>query len=204
MRVRVDGIGRLLALDAGATTRKLIVERDRWTDLDRTAARWAADDDAGRSFGALSGRGAADVRIAGATITVDYGTPSKRGRMIWGALVPFGTVWRTGANRATHLTTSRNLVFGSGASTLDVPAGTYTLFSIPEADGGTLIVNTETDITGTAYDPARDLGRVRLTARRLSSTVEDFTITVSEDGDGGMLRLQWDRTELVAPFTVAP
>lgn len=202
MRVKVDGIGRLQLLDAGATTRKLIVERGPWIDLDPIAAHWAGDDAAGRSFGALSGRGGADLEVAGATISLDWGTPAKRGRQIWGALVPFGSVWRTGANRATHFTTDRDLVFGSGDATLAVPAGTYTLFSIPEADGGTLIINTQTDITGTAHDPSHDLGRVRMTARPLPATVEVFTITASEEGAGGVLRLQWDATELVVPFTV--
>ena len=65
------------------------------------AAAWAAQDAAGRSLGALSGRAETREVVAGATIVVDYGTPAKRGRAIWGALVPWGRVWRTGANAAT-------------------------------------------------------------------------------------------------------
>ncbi|MGD2135699.1 MAG: DUF2911 domain-containing protein [Gemmatimonadales bacterium] len=202
MRVRVDEAGRLLALDAGATTRKLMVERRAWTSLAETARRWAAADAAGRGMGALSGRGVFDADIAGATIALDYGTPSKRGRTIWGGLVPYGAVWRTGANRATHFSTDRDLVFGSGDATLAVPAGEYTLFSIPAADGGVLIINRQTGQTGTAYDHERDLGRVPLNARPLDEEVEVFTIIVTETEDGGLLRLQWDRTELVVPFRV--
>lgn len=202
MRVRVDELGRLLALDASATTRKLIVERGRWIEIEPFASRWAELDASGKSFGALSGRGKAESTVHGAEIAVDYGTPHKRGREIWGALVPFGELWRTGANRATHFSTSRDLVFGSGADTLVVPAGEYTLFSIPAADGGILIVNRQTGQTGTAYDPARDLGRVRLTTRQLPEVVEVFTIRVDQVANGGELRLQWDRTELVAPFRV--
>ena len=203
MRVRVDAAGRLGALDAGATTRKLIVERRPWMSLDALAARWKAADAAGASIGALSGRATVTSTVAGATITIDHGTPSKRGREIWGVLVPFGQVWRTGANLATQFTTDRDLVFGTGTGTLAVPAGAYTLFSIPERAGGLLIINRQTGQAGTAYDAARDLGRVPLEARPLPEAVEVFSIAVTADGDVGVLRLQWDRTELVARFTAA-
>ena len=206
MRVRVDAAGRLLALDAGATTRKLVVERGGWraVDLDAVARGWSAQDAAGRRFGALSGRRIDTATVAGATIIVDHGTPVKRGRAIWGALVPFGQVWRTGANEATHFTTDRDLVIGSGTRTLTVPAGSYTLFSIPEAGGGMLIVSRDTGQAGTAYNAARDLGRVPLETRALTEPVEVFTLAVTPEGAGGALRLQWDRSELIARFTVAP
>ena len=203
MRTRVDARGRILGLDAGATTRKLVLERRPWMELDAATERWMALDAAGRSVGALSGRADASVTIGGATLGVDYGTPIKRGREIWGALVPWGTLWRTGANEATHFSTDRALVFGAGSDTLVVPAGRYTLFSIPERDGGLLLINRQTGQNGQTYDQARDLGRVRLTARPLVSAVEVFTIAITEEAAaGGELRLQWDRTELVAPFSV--
>ena len=204
MRVAVDPLGRLQALDAGATTRKLMVARRPWVDIDAPAAAWAAADAAGRSVGALSGRAEVSVTVAGAAIAVDHGTPSRRGREIWGVLVPFGQVWRTGANQATGFTTDRALVLGSGRDTLAVPAGAYTLFSIPERDGGALIINRQTGQAGTAYDAAQDFGRVPLTARPLAEAVEVFTVAVTAAGDGGELRLQWDRTELVVPFRVLP
>lgn len=202
MRVRVDADGRLMGLDAGATTRALVVERRPWMAVDAIAARWLAADAAGLSAGALSGRDTARAIIQGATLLADYGTPWKRGRDVWGALVRFGQVWRTGANMATHFTTSRDLRLGTDADTLRVPAGSYTLFSIPEADGGLLIVSRQTGQTGTAYDPARDLGRVRMLARPTSGTVEKFTITLAEDDGTGAIRLQWDDEERVVPFVV--
>jgi len=204
MRVRVNSAGRLQALDAGATTRKLLVERRPWAslELDALAARWTAQDAAGRSIGALSGRRTDTATVAGATIIVDHGTPAMRGRAIWGALVPFGQVWRTGANQATHFTTDRDLSLGTGTQTLTVPAGTYTLFSIPQAGGGVLIVSSDTGQAGTAYNPARDLGRVPLEMRSLGAPVEVFTVAVTPEGTGGAIRLQWDRSELVARFTV--
>jgi hypothetical protein len=100
--------------------------------VDDIVERWTEQDAAGRSVGALSGRARMTSNVGGATISLDYGTPSKRGRSIWGALVPFGAVWRTGANQATHFETDRDLVLGTGRDTLVVPTGRYTLFSIPE------------------------------------------------------------------------
>ncbi len=199
MRARISSAGVLLGLDAGATTRKLTVERRPWMDVEPLATRWAAADRAGRGVGALSGRGRAEGTIAGATLMLDFGTPGKRGRAIWGALVPFGQVWRTGANEATHVTTDRDLVLGAGQDTLLVPAGKYTLFSIPDASGGTLIVNRQTGQTGTAYDPTRDLGRVRMSVRALDDPVEVFRIVIVPDG---AIELQWDRRAYVVPVKV--
>ncbi len=202
MRLRVDSAGRLMALDAGATTRKLVVERRPWMPIDDLVKRWTAQDAAGRSLGALSGRARSSNVVAGATIGLDHGTPSKRGRRIWGALVPFGTLWRTGANEATHFETDRDLVFGTGGDTLVVPAGRYTLFSVPERDGGWLIINRETGQAGTAHDPAQDLGRVRLSTQPLRTPIETFTIKAETEGGTNLLRLQWDDAERVVPFRV--
>ena len=198
MDVRVDEAGRLLHLDAGATTRKLIVERVPSVDIEGLAESFAARDREGRSFGALSGRGEVNATVHGATIQVDYGTPSKRGRELFGALAPYGEVWRTGANRATHFTTDRNLVVRD----LEVPAGEYTLYSIPAEEGGLLLINAQTGQGGTTYDADLDLGRVDLTRTTLEESVEVFTIRVEEMEEGGALKLQWGTTELSVPFTV--
>lgn len=198
MGVRVDEAGRLVRLDAGNTTRALVVERVPSVDIEALAQTFAERDAQGHSFGRLSGRGTAEAEIDGAAITVDYGVPSKRGRQIFGGLVPWGEVWRTGANRATHFTTSRTLQMGD----LEVPAGEYTLYTIPEPDGGTLIVNRQTGQGGTSYDEAQDLGRVAMTTETLPNTVEDFTIRVEDTEAGGALQLVWDRTAFVVPFTV--
>ncbi|RMF65442.1 MAG: DUF2911 domain-containing protein [Bacteroidetes bacterium] len=198
MGVRVDGAGRLLELDASQTTRKVHVVRREAVDLDGLARRFAARDAAGAPFGPLSTRAEVQATVHGATILVDHGVPYKRGREIFGALVPWDEVWRTGANRATHLTTDRTLRFGG----LRVPPGTYTLFTIPRPDGGLLIINRQTGQGGTSYDPARDLGRVPMQRRDLDETIEAFTIRVDETNEGGLLRLQWDRTEFVVPFRV--
>lgn len=199
MRLTVLGDGAIRTLDAGETTRALVVTRSGDSDVAALARGFAARDAAGRGVGELSGRGGGESTVLGATITLDYGVPMKRGREIWGALVRHGQLWRTGANRATHFKTDRALRFGD----LVVPAGEYTLFSVPEADGGLLIINRQTGQNGQQYDQARDLGRVPLRARALDREVEAFTIAVREENGRGVLALQWDRTELIAEFTVS-
>lgn len=201
--VRVDAQGRLLSLDAAGTTRKVIVTRQPWVEIEQPAARWAQADREGRGMGELSGRGREEAAVAGAHILVDYGQPQRRGRDIFPAVVRWGQLWRTGANRATHFSTDRALVLGDPATgTIEVPAGEYTLFSIPEADGGWLIVNRQTGQNGTAYDSAQDLGRVRMRRTTVAEPVEVFTIRALPAESGGVLRLSWDTSEFTIPFRV--
>ena len=198
MKLTVLPDGSIRTLDAGATTRALIVTRGRNADVASLARDYAARDAAGKGVGELSGRGKSEHTVGGATIALDYGRPAKRWREIWGALVRFDSLWRTGANMATHITTDNPLRFG----TLDVPAGKYTLYSIPSANGGVVIINRQTGQNGQQYDEKQDLGRVPLVARKLAEPVEQFTIVAREENGRGALALQWDLTELVAEFTV--
>ncbi|HEX7088884.1 MAG TPA: DUF2911 domain-containing protein [Longimicrobiales bacterium] len=199
MDIEVDGQGRLVSLDASKTTRALRVTRQPTIDISALAREFAARDAAGKPMGELSGRGESTTTVAGAEITLDWGRPLKRGREIFGVLVPWNRVWRTGANEATRFTTSRDLRAG-GAT---IPAGAYTLFTIPRPDGWTLIINKRTNINGQAYDPEHDLVRLEMQVRELPEVVEAFTILAEETPDGGgVLRFQWDRTEAFLPFTV--
>jgi len=130
----------------------------------------------------------ADVILPNGTITIDYSAPSTRGRTIFGGLVPYGEVWRTGANAATTLRTSSALQIGD----LNVPAGTYTLYSLPTADGWTLIVNKQTGQWGTVYDKAQDLGRVAMSTGTNSVPVETFLIDFEKTvGQNTELHLKW-------------
>ena len=145
----------------------------------------------GKVFGALSAAVINNYEVNGVNFILEYGSPSKRGRQIFGGIVKYGERWRTGANRATHIKFDKDIVIGD----LEVPAGEYTLFSIPEEDGGTLIVNTQTGQNGRNYNPEYDLGRLALQKETLSTLVEDFTITVAESEQGARLNLAWGCTQ---------
>ncbi len=145
--------------------------------------------------------------VDGAGIKIVYGRPfskdpkSGETRKIWGGLVPYGKVWRTGANEATTLTTSAPIQFGGSATT--IPAGSYSLFTLPEEGGGAkLIVNKQTGQWGTKYDEKEDLARVDLKKTALEKPVDQFTMAVEKNSSGGVLKMMWETTEYSAPFTV--
>ena len=135
----------------------------------------------------------------GKHLMIDYGRPSMRGRRIMGELVPFGRVWRTGANAATTLVADVDLQIG-GAT---VPRGTYTLYTIPTARGWTLIVNRQTGQWGTQYDASRDLVRIPMQVTTVQQPVEQFTIAV-EPARGGQhtMVLSWENTRAMVPVRV--
>jgi hypothetical protein len=193
MGVNVDENGNLEHLDAGLTTRKLKVDRVNDLDMDVLSTRFASN-----PIGQLSGAASAEYSFKGTDFTIEFGSPQKRGRQLFGGIVPYGEVWRTGANRATHFSTSNDLRFGD----LEVPAGEYTLFSIPEADGGTLIINSQTGQNGTSYDESRDLGRVPMEVTTRDDTIEAFTITIDETDEGGRINLIWGNTIYSSDFVV--
>ncbi len=147
-----------------------------------------------------SPRGSAEMTLNGKKISVDYGRPSMNGRAIMGQLVPYDQVWRTGANKATHLTTEADLVIGG----VTVPKGTYTLFTLPAARGWKLIINKHTGQWGIPYKPEyaqEELARIDMHVEALPSAVEQFTISLDQSKAGGTLKLEWEKTRALVKFT---
>src|SRR6202161_3838515 len=127
----------------------------------------------------------------GKTIKTDYSSPRIKGRKIYGGLVPYGEVWRTGANEATTFVTSADVVVGGKT----VPAGSYTIFTVPTADKWTLIVNKKTGEWGIPYKYESDeLARVDMKVSNLPAPLENFTISYYKSGNGCTLRIDWEST----------
>jgi hypothetical protein len=134
----------------------------------------------------------------GKKVAVDYGAPSVRGRKIMGELVPYGKVWRTGANEATSFSTEADLVMGG----TNIPAGKYTLYTLPSQDGWKLIINKQTGQWGTVYNASQDLARVDLKKETLAKPVEQFNISFQKLApDQGVMKLQWETTGLSIEFS---
>ncbi|MFL6589563.1 MAG: DUF2911 domain-containing protein [Chthoniobacterales bacterium] len=137
--------------------------------------------------------------IDGATVTIVYGRPYSKDpksgatRKIWGGVVPFGKVWRTGADEATLMTTTQPLDIGG----TNVPAGTYSLYTQPEENGGAkLIVNKQTGQWGTKYDEKQDLARIEMKKDAADKPVDQFTIAIEKNSaGGGTLKLSWENTQ---------
>jgi hypothetical protein len=150
------------------------------------------------------------ANIDGNNLKIVYSRPYSKDpksgeiRKIWGKLVPYGKVWRTGANEATLLTTEQPVVMGGTT----VPAGTYSLFTLPAADGtAKLIVNKKTGQWGIPYkeqnEATNELARIDLKKDTLDKTVDQFTMAIEPNpSGGGVLKMMWENTQFSVPFTV--
>ena len=139
------------------------------------------------------------VSIGDHTVSVKYSAPSGKGRKIFGGLVPYGQVWRAGANSATALHTDGDLMIGK----LMVPKGDYTLYVLPAADSWQLIINKQTGQWGTEYSEGQDLGRVKMTVTKAPAPIELFKISLPPAGGKQVtLRMEWEETVATVPLTV--
>ena len=196
--LRVDQKGRVLGANGMRTTQKFLIERVATLDLERASESFVAREKTGQMAGMMSPRDTARAVLAAPVVWVDYSRPTKRGREILGTVVPWNQVWRTGANSATQLNTTADLRVGDAV----IPAGKYTLWTLPTPTGTKLIVNQQTGQWGTEYDATKDLVRLDLRTEQLAQPVEKFTVTVVPVGTGGEIRFDWDKTRWVLPFTV--
>ncbi|HEX3703349.1 MAG TPA: DUF2911 domain-containing protein [Vicinamibacterales bacterium] len=150
---------------------------------------------------ATGGGGSPHVRsdwtIHGASLSIEYGRPFVKGRPLK-EVAPYGTEWRTGSDQATTLTTDKPLKFGS----LAVPAGTYTVYTVPGEQEWQLVISKKTGQWGIPYPAGQDLGRAPMKAGTLTAPVEQLTIGVDTTPSGGTLRVQWGTTGASIPFTV--
>ena len=186
----LDRQGRLTWLTGKGSTVQVEVQRVASVPMAQAGPMFA-----NRPLGQLSPRDTARATIGGQALWVDYSRPSLRGRQIFGVLEPWGKVWRTGANAATQFNTPVDLVVG-GAT---VPAGTYTLWTLPSPTGWKLIINKQIGQWGTAYDSTRDLVRVDAKVEQFTTPVEQFGIAFEPVTDPAALTFTWDRTKYSVP-----
>ena len=198
--LHVDKTGHVLHVVPVKGTAQFTVDRMPNVDLAAFTAQYSAREKQAGAMGALSTRDTVRVTSGGAQLWIDYGRPAKRGRVVFGGVVPFGELWRTGANAATQFRTDKALKLG----TTVVPAGFYTLWTIPSLTGWKLIVNSETGQWGTAHKSEKDLFTLDMSVSALQAPVERFTISVTPSAEGGAIKLDWDTTRASIPFTVQP
>ena len=198
MVYRVDREGRLQVVDGSGTTGKIVATRGSGGIDIAAVARGM------KPLGTLSGRGMSRAHFAtqqpGGVVMVDYGRPLVRDRTVWGGLlIPLDTIWRLGANEATHFATARELAFGD----VSVPPGLYTLFLYNARSGPLLVVNKQVGQWGTVYDQTKDLVRIPLTMAPTPEHIEEFTITVRQLAPSrGAIEIAWGAQMASAAFTV--
>jgi hypothetical protein len=137
--------------------------------------------------------------IGNSSIKINYTRPSMRGRVIFGKVVPWNRYWRTGANRATKITTSQALNFNGKV----LPPGEYSIFTMPSQTGWTIMFNKEANIWGTDYNPAYDILRVPMQAEHLGEPVELMKIEVVPTSKGGAINIIWERIKASVHFTTS-
>lgn len=197
--VTLDDAGHVVGVDATETTERTLTTRAGFMDLQPAAERFAAEDRAGKGIGVASPSAIAKSTFGGAAVVVGYSSPRRRGRTILGSVVPYGEVWRTGANEATTLFADTSLNIG-GAT---IPAGIYSLWTLPREDGSVdLIVNSQHGQWGTDYDSKNDVAHIPMTVTKVATPADDFAIKLV-NGSPGSLQIAWDTFVWSVPISVA-
>jgi hypothetical protein len=197
--VTVDSSGRMLTYSGMRSTYKVAVARTTTLpDIESIGDRLAAAEQR-TGLSQLSVRDTVRAAIGAASFSVDYGRPLARGRTLLGNVISYDRVWRTGANAATQLTSSAPITLAG----VSLPAGTYTLWTVPRVGRVDLIVNRQTGQWGTQYDPAQDLGTGPLKSDSVEPPVEKFTISIApSDARHGTLAMAWGTFRWTAPIVV--
>ncbi len=172
-----------------------IIERHEPIDLEKYCKQFSKK----KVIGDPSPHEKVDIEISDCRISIDYGRPSKRGREIFGSVVPFGKIWRTGAGSPTILSTTKDLSFNG----VIIPKGHYNLFTKPDRDKWKLIFNAEKEAWGSAYRKEFDFASVDMVSKKTKEVVEKFTIEIiQKEVNGGILQLSWDKTIATIEFEI--
>ena len=196
----IDSSYRMLSYSGDRTTYKVGVSRLATPpDVKSIADRFEAMEAKNGAVKQLSVRDTVHAQIGNVMFSVDYGRPLMRGRKLLGDVLPYDRVWRTGANAATQFTTTAPIKLAG----MPVPAGTYTLWTVPHVGGVDLVVNKQSGQWGTEYNSSRNLGIAKFNTKAVATPVEEFTISIAPgDTKHGTLIMEWGSFKWTAPIEV--
>ena len=197
MTLHLDKNGMLKSIDAIGSSWNVTGTVTNKLDLKALTERFATQEAA---LGAIPINQPDSVMalLNNASFKIVYSRPKVRGRTIFGAVVPYDRFWRTGANAATKLITDHAIVFGDK----ELPAGSYSVWTIPSEKGWTMMFNSQANVWGTEYDAAFDVLRVPMQVEQIPELVEEFTIQVKPARGGGVIHVIWERTKASASFLI--
>jgi hypothetical protein len=194
-KITTTSEGRIMSYDGTATPWNYIVTKHDPINVDDVAKRMSKKP----KIGIPSPEVKVKFPIAGDTINLSYGRPYKRGRKIFGGVVPYDSIWRTGASNATQINLPFDIQFGKTV----IPKGRYSLYTIPRLNNNwTLIFNTNLRQWPTDPDRTKDFALVALQIRNPARQTDQFTIDIEAEKDGGIIKFTWDDTEAFAPFRI--
>lgn len=194
-KIKVTPEGRIISYDGTASPWNYIAHKLEPINIDEVAKRMTKKP----KIGIPSPEVKVDFAVENDTIRLSYGRPRKRGRKIFGGIVPYDSVWRTGAGDPTKINLPYDIQFGKTI----VPKGEYSLYTIPRVDRWTLIFNTSLDQWPTEPDRSKDFAMIPVEIRKAAEQTDQFTITIEPVKGGGIIKLIWDETEVDAPFKIA-
>lgn len=194
IRFYLDSNGKIDSINALGSPWNYKIYRRGPIDIETLTSQFAKK----KVMGNPSPRETFQSKLGNTKISVSYGSPSKRGRIIFGELVPFDQVWRTGAGSTTMFVTNSALVFGE----VKIPKGSYNLFTVPNESNWILIFNTEPEAWGSAHRAEFDFAKTPMSVQKLDSPVEKFTIEIESTKNGGELIMKWDYTKVSTSFTI--
>ena len=191
-KLKTTPAGRIMFYDGTGTPWNYIATKHEPIDVDQAAQRLSKTP----KIGIPSPEAKVKFSIKNDTILLSYGRPSKRGRVIFGGIVPYDSIWRTGAGDPTQITLPGSIQFGKTV----IAKGSYSLYTIPRPGGWMLIFNTDLKRWPTDPDRTKEIASIPLKLRKTEKPYETFTITVEEEKGGGIIRFIWDETEAYAFF----
>jgi len=194
----LDDSGRIQSADARETTEKTESRRTAYVDVGRAAKSFASRDRSGGGIGSASPNQIVTASLGSTRVRIAYGSPRRRGRDALGQVVPYGQVWRTGANSATEIAVDHDVMIGDAT----IPAGAYSLWTIPRPDGVTLVINRQAGQWGTEYHQEQDLARVPMRTAITSTRQENFAIGIEGPDRARELRISWDTFVWSVPIAV--
>ena len=198
MTLHLDKNGVVDYIDAIGSSWNVIGKSTDPIDLEKLADRYALEEQKGSGMGLIARADSVSANISDAGIRIYYSRPQVRGRIIFGSVVPWGRFWRTGANAATRMVITKPLYFGDK----ELPAGSYSIWTVPSLKGWTIMFNSQANIWGTEYNPDYDVLRVPMQAGPNSQFTEVMTIEIQPSGSGGHLNIIWENTKASVAFTV--
>ena len=193
----LDNDGNLKSIDGLGSSLNVMGHVFPYRDLDSTINSFALQEHVLGKIGPNNKSDSVITSIKSTNIKLYYNRPSMRGRQIFGNVVPYNRFWRTGANQATFFWFDKPIYFNGN----ELPAGQYSIFTLPKEDGWTLMFNKDVGIWGTDYDPNHDVLRVPMKVTELSEPVELMTIEVLPFNSGGILNVKWESKIASVHFT---
>ena len=197
MTLFLDKNGLLKSVDAIGSSWNVNATVARKFDLRGLTDRFVAEE-AAMGAVAINPLDSVQRTLNNNVVKIVYSRPKARGRTIFGAVVPYDRFWRTGANAATRLTTDRALQFGDK----ELPAGTYSVWTIPSQKEWIMMFNSQPNVWGTEYNPQFDVLRIPMHTEPVADSVEQFTIEIKPSGETGVISLLWEKTKVSASFRV--